>query len=44
MRARSLADSDLVYELPNKLPDDFRLRILGDLEISEKFQNWAGAA
>ena len=28
------------YELPHDLPNDLRLRILGDWEISRKFHNF----
>ena len=28
-----------IYELPQELPNDLRLRILGNLEISEKCLN-----
>ena len=31
-----------VHELPHKLPNDFRLTIIGNLEISGKSQNWLG--
>ena len=30
----------LVYELPHELPNDLRLRILGNKEISENYQIW----
>ena len=29
-----------IYELPHKLPNDLRLSILGNLEISEKSPNF----
>ena len=29
-----------IYELPHKLPNDLRLRILGNQAVSEKFQNF----
>ena len=29
-----------VYELPQELPNDVKLRILGDQEILGKSQNW----
>ena len=32
--------SNLVYELPHELPNDLRLRILGNKEILGKSQNW----
>ena len=31
---------NLVYELPDELLNDLRLRILGNKEILEKFQIW----
>ena len=27
-----------IQELPNELPNDFRFRVLGNLEISEKYK------
>ena len=32
--------ANLVYELPHELPNDLRLRILGNKEISENYQIW----
>ena len=32
--------ANLVYELPHKLPNDLRLRILGNKEILRKSQIW----
>ena len=34
--------ANLAYELPRKLPNDSRLRILGNKEILGKSQIWAG--
>ena len=34
---------DIVYELPHELPNDLRLRILGNLKIIEKTQKWMEA-
>ena len=31
---------NILNELPHELPKDLRLRIFGDMEISEKCQNW----
>ena len=33
--------ANLVYELPHELPNDLRLRILGNKEILGKSQTWA---
>ena len=33
-------DKHDIYELPHKLPNDLRLRILGNYEISGKSQNF----
>ena len=32
--------ANLVYELPHELPNDLRLRILGNKEISKNYQIW----
>ena len=32
--------ANLVYELPHELPNDIRLRILGNKEISKNYQIW----
>ena len=32
--------ANLVYELPHELPNDLRLRILGNKDISENYQIW----
>ena len=34
---------NIVYDLPLKFPNDLRLRILGNEEITEKFQKWVEA-
>ena len=34
--------ANLVNELPHELPDDLRLRILGNKEMLEKSQNLVG--
>ena len=31
---------NFVYELPQELPNDLRVRVLGNQEILEKSQNW----
>ena len=32
--------ANLVYELPHELPNNLRLRILGNKEISKNYQIW----
>ena len=39
-RSEVISNKHGVYELPHELPNDLKLRILGNLDISGKTQNF----